>query len=61
MPYITKKEIRQKYQQNYKTFYSIYATKQTILLSVDGLNVYCISKVLFNLAPPKIQNKNKTK
>ena len=57
-PYPTKKETSQKYQQNYTTFNSIYATKQTIMLSVDKLNIYYyITEVLFDLVYRSIQNK----
>ena len=39
----------QKYQQKCINFYDIHATKQTQLLSVGGLDIYCETQLLFNL------------
>ena len=33
----------QKYQQKCTTFYNIHATKQTLLLSVGGFDIYCVT------------------
>ena len=39
----------QKYQQKCINLYDIHATKQTQLLSVGGLDIYCETQLLFNL------------
>ena len=39
----------QKYQQKCTAFYNIHATKQTLLLTVGGFDIYCETKIIFKL------------